>query len=206
MPPRGLECPGFSRCARGGPAPVAKAVQNCGFLAASLKRCPDTALFSNCTLTEFPSLSFQLGGDEEFLRRVVVLDAQHVLAAQQKLAARQLQYQRLVDRRNGEKLEGVQALDHRKTCLMNAAFGGPTLAVQQLLFCQTQQVARIVHALGGTLPRHFVVLAQESRQPQLLQVMFQQHLWSVRDGRVLFAAHRVTSLCKLSGDAESKTM
>src|SRR5208282_5046069 len=71
---------------------------------------------------------------------------------------------------------------------------------------QTQQVARIVHPLGCALPRHFVVLAQESRQPQLLQVMFQQHLWSVRRSRVRLAAHRVTSLGKLSCDGESKAM
>ena len=54
------------------------------------------------------------------------------------------------------------------------------------------KVARIVHALGGTLPRHFVVLAQESRQPQLLQVMFQQHLRRVGGVRVSLTAHGVT--------------
>ena len=79
-------------------------------------------------------------------------------------------------------------------------------AVQQLLFGQTQQVTRIIHPLGGTLPRHFVVLAQERRQPQLLQVMFQQYLWSVCRSGVGLPVHRVTSFGKLSGDGESKTM
>ena len=89
---------------------------------------------------------------------------------------------------------------------MDTAFGGPSFAVQQFLFCQTQQIAGIVHALGRALPRHFVILAKESRQPQLLQVMFQQHLGSVRRSGVGFAAHRVTSLGKLSGETESKAM
>src|SRR5450755_623199 len=122
-----------------------------------------------------------------------VAQQQHVLALQQELAACQLQNQRLVDCRDSEKLEGVQALDHRKTCLLNAAFGGPPFAVQQLLFRQTQQVARIVELLGGALPCHPVVLAEESRQPQLLQVMFQQYLRRVGGGRVRFTAHRATS-------------
>src|SRR5271166_5231144 len=111
------------------------------------------------------------------LARPTVTQQQHVLAPNQELAACQLQDQRLVDCRDSEKLEGVQALDHGKTCLLNAAFGGPPFAVQQLLFRQTQQVARIINPLGGALPRHFVVLAQKGRQPQLLQVMFQQYLW-----------------------------
>ena len=89
---------------------------------------------------------------------------------------------------------------------MDAAFGGPPLAIQQLLFGQTQQVARIVHPPGRALSRHFIVLAQESRQPQLLQMMFQQHLWSVRRSCVRFAAHRVPSLGKLRGAGESKAM
>src|SRR5208283_2720652 len=94
---------------------------------------------------------------------------------------------------DGQELERVQALDHREAGLVDTAFGGPPLAVQYLLFGQTQQVTRIVHALGGTLPRHFVVLTQESRQPQLLQVMFQQHLRRVGGVRVGLTAHRVTS-------------
>src|ERR1039457_773126 len=122
-----------------------------------------------------------------------VAQQQHVLTLQQELAACQLQNQRLIDRRDSEKLESVQALDHRKTCLMNAAFGGPPFAVQQLLFRQTQQVARIIDPLGSALPRHFVVLAQKGRQPQLLQVMFQQYLWRVGGGRVSITAHRATS-------------
>ena len=31
-------------------------------------------------------------------------------------------------------------------------------------FSDAQQVARVINAVGGTLPRHLVVLAQDARQ------------------------------------------
>lgn len=42
---------------------------------------------------------------------------------------------------HGHELKRVPALDHRKTRLMNAAFGGPPFAVQQLQLGHAQQMA-----------------------------------------------------------------
>ena len=49
------------------------------------------------------------------------------------------------------------------------------MALYQLKLGQPQQVARMVHALGGTLAGHLAVLPQEGRQLQLLEVVLQQH-------------------------------
>jgi hypothetical protein len=63
--------------------------------------------------------------------------------------------------------------------LPNAALGGPPFAVQQFQFAQSQEVARKVHAFGGTLLRDFIVLAKEGWQPQRFQMMVQQDLGRV---------------------------
>ena len=54
--------------------------------------------------------------------------------------------------------------------------GERTHLVEQLQLRQPQQVTWKVHALGGTLLRDFVVLAQECRQPQCFQMMIEQDL------------------------------
>ena len=49
-------------------------------------------------------------------------------------------------------------------------------AVDQLQFGQAQQKADMIEALGGALPSELVVLAQECRQLERLQVMSKQKL------------------------------
>ena len=70
------------------------------------------------------------GECEVSFSRATVAQQQHVLPTQQKLTTRQLQHHGLVQRWDGQELEGVQALDHWKAGLMDAAFGGPPLAIQ----------------------------------------------------------------------------
>ena len=53
---------------------------------------------------------------------------------------------------------------------LNATLGGALLAIEQLQLAESDQVARTVQAFLGALPRHFVVLAQEGRQAQGLEM------------------------------------
>ena len=121
-----------------------------------------------------------------------VAQQQHVLAAQQELRACQFQHHGLVQRRDGEEVEAVEALDHWELRLPDAALGGAAVAVQQLQFCHAQQVAWIVDVLDGTLPRHPVVLAQEGGQAQRLQMMFEQELRGLCGSRGCCLAHADT--------------
>jgi hypothetical protein len=50
---------------------------------------------------------------------------------------------------------------------------GAPFAVQQFQLAQPQQVTWKIHALGGTLLRELVVLAQERGQPQRFQMMIE---------------------------------
>src|ERR1035437_10524777 len=88
------------------------------------------------------------------LARARVTQKQHVLVPLEKFAPRQLQHHGLVYGWDAQELESVQALDHWKAGLMDAALGGPPRAVQQFQLGHAQQVTRIIHALGRELPRH----------------------------------------------------
>jgi len=92
------------------------------------------------------------------------------------LAACQLHHQRLVQGRQGREVEAVEALHGRELGRLDAALDHAPLAVDQLLLGQSQQEAGIVDAFGGALPSDLVVLAQEGRQLQRLEVVGQQNL------------------------------
>jgi hypothetical protein len=108
--------------------------------------------------------------------RAAVAQQQNVLAAGKELSSRQFQHQDLVQHRYGEEVEAVHGLDDWELRLPDATFGGPAFAVQQLQFGHAQQVALIVQLLDCALAGHSVVLSQDSRQPQFLQMVFQQKL------------------------------
>src|SRR5256885_1453846 len=55
--------------------------------------------------------------------------------------------------------------------LADAPLDQPPLALQQLELGQAQQVARVVDVLGRALPGQLVMLAQEGRQPERLEVV-----------------------------------
>ena len=92
------------------------------------------------------------------------------------LRAGQLQHQGLVERGDGGELEAVEALDRREPGLLDPALDGPAFPFDHLQLGQTQQVAGMIDPFGGALAGQLVVLAQEGRQPERLQVMGEQNL------------------------------
>jgi hypothetical protein len=100
----------------------------------------------------------------------------HVLPRLDIRTARQLQDQQLVQRRERGEVEAVQALGRREARPADAPLDQPPFALQQLEFGQAQEVAGVVDALGGALPGELVVLAQEGRQPERLEVVPEQDL------------------------------
>ena len=95
------------------------------------------------------------------------------------LRAGQLQHQGLVERRQRQEVEAVEAFDRREPGLLDAPLDHPPFPLDQLQFGQPQQVADMIDALGGALPGELVILAQEGRQLQRLQVMGEQKLGRV---------------------------
>ena len=105
-----------------------------------------------------------------------VADRDDVLAPLDVLRARQLHHQRLVQGRQRREVEAVEALHGRELGRLDAALDHAPLAIDQLQLGQPQQIARIVDALGGALACDLVVLAQERRQLERLEVVRQENL------------------------------
>ena len=110
------------------------------------------------------------------LARAAVADGDDVLAPLDVVRARQLQHQHLVQRRQRQEVEAVEAFDRRELRRLDPALDHPPLAVDHLHLGQPHQVTRMVDALGGALPGDLVVLAQERRQLQRLQMVGEQDL------------------------------
>ena len=72
-----------------------------------------------------------------------------------------------------------QALDGREAGRLDPALHHALVAVDEFQFCQTQQVPRMVHTLGGALGGHLSVFPEEGGQLQLLQMMFQEQRGAV---------------------------
>ena len=66
--------------------------------------------------------------------------------------------------------------DGREPGLLDPPLDHPPLPLDQLQFGKAQQVTGVVDALGGALPGELVILAQESRQLERLQMMGEQKL------------------------------
>ena len=105
-----------------------------------------------------------------------VAERDDVLPADDELAAAEVQHQHLVEARDGGEVEGVEALHRREPRGADAAFDDATLPVDQFQFHQAQQVAGVVDAALRALARHLVVLAQDRRQLQLLEVVPEKNL------------------------------
>ena len=80
---------------------------------------------------------------------------------------------------SASEVEAVEALHGREPGLLDAALDHAPLALDQLQLGQAQQEAGMVDALGGALPGELVVLAQEGRQLERLEVMGEQKLGRV---------------------------
>ena len=88
----------------------------------------------------------------------------------------------LFERGDRFEVKAVQALDGRELRLPDSPLDHAALAVDQFQLGQAEQVAHVVGALAGTLASQLVVLPEEGRQLEGLQVMGQQHLRRVAHG------------------------
>ena len=108
------------------------------------------------------------------LAGAAVADGDDVLAALDVFAAGQLHDQWLVQRRDGQEVEGVQALGGGEACRADAALHHALVAVDEFQFGETQQVVRVIGSFGGALGGQLAVFPQEGGQLQLLEVVFQE--------------------------------
>ena len=74
----------------------------------------------------------------------------------------------------GLEVEGIQALDRGKTGRLDAPLDHAAFAVDQLQLGKTQQKARVVAVLCGAETGKLLVLAQEGRQLEFLEMMGEQ--------------------------------
>ena len=110
------------------------------------------------------------------LAGAAVADRDDVVPAGHILRAGHLQDEHLVERRNGGEVEAVQALHGREPSFLDPTLHHAPFAVDQFQFGQAQQKADMIEAFDGALPSELVVLAQERRQLERLQVMSEQKL------------------------------
>ena len=108
------------------------------------------------------------------LAGAAVADGDDVLPALDVFTACQFHHQGLVQRRDGRKVEGVQAFDGRESGGADPPLHHALVAVDEFRLSQPKQVLGMVHTLGGALGRQLPVLSQEAGQLQLLQMVFQQ--------------------------------
>src|SRR5580658_11123853 len=74
------------------------------------------------------------------LPRAAVADRDHVLPANDALAASELQHQCLVERRDRREVEAVETLHRWEARLLDAALDHPSFPLDQFEFGQAQQV------------------------------------------------------------------
>jgi len=110
------------------------------------------------------------------LAGAAVAERDDVLPAQDELAAAEFQHQHLVEARDRGEVESVEALHRREPGGAYAALDDPALAIDQFQFHQAQQIAGVIDAALRALARHLVVLAQDRRQLQLLEVVPEENL------------------------------
>ena len=109
------------------------------------------------------------------LAGAAVADGDDVLSALDVFTPGQLHDQWLVQRRDGQEVEGVvQALGGGEARGADAALHHALVVVDEFQFGETQQVVRVIGAFGGALGGQLAVLPQEGGQLQLLEVVFQE--------------------------------
>jgi hypothetical protein len=113
------------------------------------------------------------------LAGAAIAERYDVLAAGDVFRAGKFQHQGLVERRQGQEVEAVEAFDGRELSFLDPPLDHPPFPLDQLHFGKTQQVTGVVDALGGALPGELVMLAQKGRQLERLEVMDEQKLGRV---------------------------
>ncbi len=99
-----------------------------------------------------------------------------VLAPVDPFASGQLQDLHLVEPGDRLEVEAVEALGDRELRGLDAAFHHASFAIDQFQLDQSGQEPHVVQALGRALAGELVILPEEGRQLQGLQVMREQDL------------------------------
>ena len=73
---------------------------------------------------------------------------------------------------------------YRELRLPDNTLDGSAVTVKQFQFGDAQRIAREAGLFDGALAGHSVVLAQDGKQAQCLQMMLQQQLRSVRRSKL----------------------
>jgi lipopolysaccharide biosynthesis regulator YciM len=113
------------------------------------------------------------------LAGAAITELDDVLVADHVLRTRQLHDQHLVECRDRQEVERVEALHRRELCCPDTAIDQTALALDQLQLGESQQIAGMVDAFSRTFASDLLVLGQERRQLQRLQMMREQNLWLV---------------------------
>ena len=96
------------------------------------------------------------------LAGATISDGDDILPVLDVFTARQFHDQGFVHRRNGQEVEGIQAFDRGEAGGPNAALYHALVPVDEFQFGETQQVVRVIRALGGALGGQLAVLPEES--------------------------------------------
>ncbi len=96
--------------------------------------------------------------------------------------ARQFQDQHLVERGDGLEVEPIKTFDSGELGLPDPPLDHTALAVDQFQLGQSDKITHVIDALGGATLGQLVVLAQEGRQLEGLEVMGKQNLRHVGHG------------------------
>jgi hypothetical protein len=91
----------------------------------------------------------------------------NVVASDDIFAAGQFERERLVQRRNGGEVEGVETLHRWKVGAANTALDHAPFAIDEFEFGKTQEEADMIETFAGGLRGDFFIFAQESRQFEL---------------------------------------
>ena len=105
-----------------------------------------------------------------------VADCDNVFATGRVLGTGEFQDEGFVERRNRREVEAVEALDRREPRFLDPTLHHASLSIDQLQFDEAQEKADMVETLGSALPSKLLILAQERRQLERLQVMSKQKL------------------------------
>ena len=108
------------------------------------------------------------------LSSAAVSHCDDVLPSVYVLTSGKLQDQRLVESGNGQEVEAVHALYRWEAGLLDATLHHASFPIDQLKLRKPQQIPGMIYAFFGTLPRYLVVLTEEGRKLQGLEVMGQQ--------------------------------
>ena len=95
------------------------------------------------------------------LAGATVADGDDVFPVLDVFTPGQFHDQGFVHRGDGQEVEGIQGLDRGEVCRANAALYHALVSVDEFQFGETQQVVRVISALGGALGGQLAVFPEE---------------------------------------------